>query len=147
MRTCSSCSHPDVVRIDEALRAGRETQDAIARRFNVTPQALSRHRARHLRRRPSSSTAARLGPTGARPGPAPEPQPEPLDLLSREDFVQVICFATGRNRGGNTPVDPELPSACFDDTVAAGRYEDLTRRPGIVFDEWIVGQEEARNRA
>jgi hypothetical protein len=137
---CLSCARPDREQLDDALRAAAETDAVIAVRFGVSPKAISRHRSRHLSRRPASGPSPVLGQPS-------EKQPERIDLLPREDFVQAICYATGRNRGGNTPVDPKLPAAAWDDLVAAGRHEQLTRFPGCVYDAWLALEVEARKRA
>lgn len=143
---CRTCSHPDVVLIDDALRADVETQDAIARRFNVTPQALSRHRARHLKRRAASVTSGRPGASQRVPADALDLPTETIALLSREEFVNVICHESGRDRGGFTPIAPELPGSCFDELLADGRHEELSRRPGARYDEWVAEQAAARRR-
>jgi hypothetical protein len=147
-RTCTSCNHPGVRELDDALRAGDASQTELAARYGVTPAALGRHRARHLSRRaslPSSSIPGRLEPRAAVSSGFPA---EAIAMLTREDFVDVILHKTGRNRGGYAPVDdPALPGACWDDSSTAGKLEDLTRFPGRVYDKFLAEREAARRRA
>jgi hypothetical protein len=46
-RTCTVCTHPERVAVDQALVAGRAYRD-IAGQFSVSRSALDRHRAEHL---------------------------------------------------------------------------------------------------
>jgi hypothetical protein len=59
-RTCTVCRHPDRNDIDAALRAGTPYRD-IARRFQLSKDAISRHRGNHL---PQNEDADKSLPTG-----------------------------------------------------------------------------------
>jgi transposase-like protein len=57
--TCTICQHPERLDIEADLRDGTSYRD-IARRHDVSKDALSRHRANHMSRlTPSGLTAAR----------------------------------------------------------------------------------------
>ncbi len=47
-RTCTVCSHPDRAEIETALVASETSFRDIARRFSVSKDAVTRHRAEHL---------------------------------------------------------------------------------------------------
>jgi len=49
-RTCTVCAHADRAAIDAALVQGGDSFRTIAHRFNVSPDALKRHKTAHLSR-------------------------------------------------------------------------------------------------
>jgi transposase-like protein len=56
-QTCTICQHPERLDIEADLRAGTSYRD-IARRHNVSKDALSRHRAKHMPRHTETGLAA-----------------------------------------------------------------------------------------
>jgi hypothetical protein len=56
-QTCTICRHPERVDIEAGLRAGIPYRD-ISRQHNVSKDALSRHRARHMPRHTETGLAA-----------------------------------------------------------------------------------------
>jgi hypothetical protein len=56
-QTCTICRHPERPGIEADLRAGTPYRD-IARRHNVSKDALSRHRANHMSRHTATGLTA-----------------------------------------------------------------------------------------
>jgi hypothetical protein len=55
--TCSVCQHPETQDIEGDLRNGGTYRD-ISRRYNLSKDALSRHRANHMSRHTETGLAA-----------------------------------------------------------------------------------------
>ena len=56
-KTCSICQHPERQDIEASLRAGTSYRDT-ARRYNLSKDSLSRHRAKHMPRHTETGLVA-----------------------------------------------------------------------------------------
>lgn len=60
-RVCTVCTHPDRAAIDLALTAGRDSFRGIARQYRVSPDAVERHRTKHVPARASAQARSTEG--------------------------------------------------------------------------------------
>lgn len=148
---CSICRHQQRAEIDIAMMAG-ESDAAVARRWDLTPTAVTIHRAKHLVTSPANMTPARREAheqalvqfaISAKSNRVARIQSlvDRLDLLMAERskaYANVPGGASGLLVVRQREIGGEIVNEEVFDTMAVKEYRELLRQAAGELGEWDV---------